>query len=78
VKSGADVTLQAINTTLKAKSAISSLAAIQVLGDPAVGSISLESGSAITAVRSILLEAATINRAAAALVKAKTVTINDL
>jgi hypothetical protein len=78
MKSSAKIMLDAINTTLKAKTALTSLAEIQVKGDPAIGVIALEAGSAIKAVKSVLLEASQIQRAATALVTAKSVTINDL
>jgi hypothetical protein len=78
IKSSAKIMLDAINTTLKAKTALTSLAEIQVAGDPTLGVISLEAGSAIKAKRSVLLESSQIQRAATALVSAKSVTINDL
>lgn len=78
VKSDVLIAIEAINATLKSKTALTSLAAAQIIGDPAAGVITLEAGANISAVRSILLDAADVQRAPLAALKTKALTINEL
>jgi hypothetical protein len=78
VKSDARIAIEALSATLKTKTNFASLAEIQILGHATTGLIGLEKGASLTAMSSILLDAADVQRDPAAILKAKTVTILEL
>jgi hypothetical protein len=78
VKADAAISVEALKATLKAKSAFSSLAEIQITGNQAAGIIALEKGAALSAKNLIRLDAADVQRDPGAAVKAKTVIIDEI
>lgn len=78
VKSDSLIRLEALRETIKARSAFTSLAEIQIYGDPAAGVLAVEKGATLSAIKSILLDAADVQRDPLAVLKAKTVTINEI
>jgi hypothetical protein len=78
VKSDTLIRLEALRETIKAKSAFTSLAEIQIFGNAATGILAVERNATLSAVKSILLDAADVQRDPLAILKAKTVTINEL
>ena len=72
------INIEAISATLKAKASLKSLTDIQIFGDQATGVIALEKGVIVSAVKSILLDAAIVQKDPGASVKAKLVTIDTI
>jgi hypothetical protein len=78
VKSDSLIRLEALRETIKAKSLFNSLAEIQIFGNDTTGILAVEKGATLTAIKSIVLDAADVQRDPLAILKAKTITINEL
>ena len=78
VKSSRLIAIEAMSETFKAGSAFTSLAEIQISGNAATGVLSVEKGATIFATKSILLDAADVQRARGSIVRAQTVTIHEI
>ena len=78
MKSDSLIAIEALRETIKAGSVFASLAEIQIFGNAATGVLSIEKGATLSAVKSILLDAADVQRATGAIVRAKTVTIHEI
>ena len=78
IASDKSINIEAIRATLKAKANLKSLADIQILADQTLGVIAIEKGAVVSAVKSILLDAADVQKDPKASVKAKLVTIDEI
>lgn len=78
LKSNSAINIEAVRATIKAKSAFSTLASLQIIGNQSTGVVALEAKASISASKSILLDAADVQRDAAAIIKTKSLVIDEI